>query len=346
MMRKGQNPAFLGMAAYQPQKLGIGTMIFAPSLDGYFENVLEIFKYQLASIYETTHIDFDLLVLDNGSCEAVKKELQALFQEGWIDWLISSPHNLGRTGGMNIIYGALQNELVCYTDSDVLFRPGWLEASLGIMDAFPKPGMIAAQPMFFDVMDGQATAHLALKGDPKFEFTTVKPDSNALEDYCLGLGAGPEKRAKLQDIPHTVVVNKENNQQAIIGATHMQFLTTREVIKSITPLPASTALSGKESEQLDWRIDEGGYLHLSTQKAFVYHMGNVVDDRLRIEVSQFSSKYPFISGVKGSASAVVKSENEQKEKFLVRFLGKLARKSYFKRFFRRVYNLMFRVLAQ
>jgi hypothetical protein len=44
-------------------------------------------------------MDFDLLVLDNGSCEAVKKELQALFQEGWIDWLISSPHNLGRTGG-------------------------------------------------------------------------------------------------------------------------------------------------------------------------------------------------------------------------------------------------------
>jgi hypothetical protein len=40
---------------------------------------------------------------------------------------------------MNIIYGALQNELICYTDSDVLFRPGWLEASLSIMDAFPKP---------------------------------------------------------------------------------------------------------------------------------------------------------------------------------------------------------------
>ena len=57
-------------------------------------------------------------------------------------------------GVINWILGGVPNELICFADSDVLFRPGWFEHSLAILDAYPKAGLISAQPCLDDVLHG------------------------------------------------------------------------------------------------------------------------------------------------------------------------------------------------
>ena len=160
-MRIGSNPAKAGLPAYEPKKLGIALIVYIPLLEGYFQNSLEIFKTQLASIRASTSGEYDLLVFTNGCCQPVVMELQSLYRDKQIDWLIESQYNLGKAGAWNWIFASMPNELICYADSDVLFRPGWLEASLEILEAFPQAGMIAAQSNFFDVLSGEGQAHLA-----------------------------------------------------------------------------------------------------------------------------------------------------------------------------------------
>ena len=53
-MRKGQNPAKMGLPAYQPERLGILLVVYIPTQTGYFTDSLKILEYQIASIHKNT----------------------------------------------------------------------------------------------------------------------------------------------------------------------------------------------------------------------------------------------------------------------------------------------------
>jgi glycosyltransferase involved in cell wall biosynthesis len=152
-MRKGNNPAKLGLPAYQPKRLGLALLSYIPSQSGYFAQSLEVLRYQIASIYHSTK-EFDLLVFDNGSSPEVQDELRKLQSEGYIHFLVLSRFNIGKTGALNWILAALPNEFIGFSDGDVLFRPGWFEKSLEILQAFPTAGLVSVQPCLFDVLKG------------------------------------------------------------------------------------------------------------------------------------------------------------------------------------------------
>ena len=277
-MRKGQNPAKMGMPAYQPKRLGVAILVYIPSLYGYFEQLLSILKDQIASLYYATPGDFDLLVFDNGSCPAVQAELMEMYHSGMLEWLVCSEHNLGKTGALNWILGSMPNELICYSDSDVLFRSGWLEKSLKILETFPRAGLVAAQPSFYDQLHGEGTAHKILLNDPRFSMENVKLEPHVLDEYIQGIGLPAAQAETLRQSTVPQVTDQESGTQAVLGATHMQFIIPREVARQILPLPSARGLSGEEDRYFDQAIDQAGYLHLSTPGPYVYHMGNVYDE--------------------------------------------------------------------
>ena len=145
---KRTNPAKSGVKAYQPRRLGIATLVYIPVQEGYFDQSLEIFKIHLASVRQYTSEPFDYLVFDNGSCPEVKRELEKLHEQGLIESLVLSEHNLGKTGALNLILAGMPNEWICFTNSDMLFREGWLDVSWKINDSYPDCGMIGAQIIF------------------------------------------------------------------------------------------------------------------------------------------------------------------------------------------------------
>jgi len=334
-MRTGTNPAKAGIPAYTPNKLGIALIVYIPFTDGYFSNSLQILKYQIDSLKASTPQGFDLLVFDNGSCPQVVNELKTWHAQGVVDWLVLSRHNMGKAGAWNWIFAAMPNELICYADSDVLFRPGWLEASLEVLEAFPQAGMIAAQPNFFDVMEGKGRAHLTLKDNEGYEFGSYWPAKEIIAEYCAGIGATEELAAQFYAQPLPAVTNKEQDVQAVLGASHMQFLTTRQAARQIVPLPATKGLLRTETMSIDFKMDELGFLHLSTQKPYVFHMGNTINERLLSEIEQITGKTP---------AKPARADHLRPTSRWQRWLAILAKRPRSRQFMLRVYNQLFRAL--
>ena len=335
-MRTGKNPAKNGLPAYTPHRLGVALIVYIPFTQGYFENSLQVFGYQIASLRATTSEPFDLLVFDNGSCREAVARLKELHEKGEIDWLILSAHNMGKAGAWNWIFAAMPNELICYADSDVLFRPGWLQASLQVLQAFPQAGMIGAQPNFYDVMQGKGQAHLALHSNPDYRFGEYWPDQAIVDEYCLGIGANEELAAQFHNNPLPSITHQPSATQAIMGASHMQFIIPRQVARQVVPLPSTRGLLRAETMSLDHKIDQAGYLHLSTPQSLVFHMGNTINDRLLQEVERIMAAP--VAHQKTRKPAVARASLAQ------RWLASLARRPRFQRLLLRAYNLLFRVL--
>jgi hypothetical protein len=337
-MRKGQNPAKFGTPAYQPKRLGIAILSYIPSTEGYFEHALQILQFQIASIYQSTPDGFDLWVLDNGSCVEAQAELHRLHTSGWIDFLVSSRYNIGKTGALNWILGNLPNELICYTDSDVLFRQGWLENSLRILESFPEAGVVTAQPNLFDVLRGSGKAHLAFKENPLYQVEPEMLDPGTIEEYVYGVGLPPERGALLMDSPVQMLTNRETGVKAVIGATHMQFIMPCSLAREIVPLPASRGLSRDEDVVLNQRVDQLGYLHLSTPMAYVFHMGNRLDDKICSEVKGFE--------LLQEPRAAPKKQSPVTYKRAIRLLNTFSKNRFIKEMLRRLYILLFEYHAQ
>lgn len=340
-MRIGQNPARRSIPAYSPQRLAAASLVYIPMLEGYFADMLAVVELHLRSLRQNTPEALDILVLDNGSCTAVQERLLEWQKQGLIDWLMLSRHNLGKTGALNWMFGALPNELVVYSDSDVLFRPGWLEHSLEILAAFPRAGMITAQPDFLPLVDGTMQAHLSL--DPReYETGQIVPSQRAVDEYVHGLGEKEKTRVRVEGKPISVAVHHASGCRAVIGATHMQFLAPRAVLHLALPLPATLGLSPEEDQVLDRRLDERGFLHLSTLEPYVYHMGNQVD-----EIAT-QAGIPPLGVPYGTGGREVASTPLDPAQWPVgwRILARLARGSFLHGFFIKLYNRLFQIYSQ
>jgi glycosyltransferase involved in cell wall biosynthesis len=338
MTRIGQNPAKLGLQAYKPQKLGLATITYIPSSEGYFRDSLAIFKLSLESLHQNTPEAFDLLVFDNGSCEMIQEELVRLQHQGAIRWLILSGENLGKTGAQNWILSAMPNEWIGYADSDVIFRKNWLEASREIIAHFPAAGMIGAQPCYFDVLKGQGKAHLDLKPKGNFKISSYTPNEWVTAEYCRGINATPEQAAKYHTRRLQQIQTRKDGFKASLGASHMQFLIPAGFAKRIIPLPYHLGLSQEEDRQLDLRIDQNGGLHLSTLEPYVVHMGNVLDEWVEGLVIKAGINVKHLERI----TRVKKSSLTGK----TYGLGWLARHAGPRRWLVRLYNKLFQVLSE
>jgi len=290
-MRIGENPAKRSIPAFRPERVGVALLVYIPEQSGYFEQSLRVLELQVDSLRANTGQPFNLLIFDNGSCAEVKSELLKWQHEGRIDMLFSSSHNHGKAGAINWIFGAMTNELIVFSDSDVFFRQGWLEECVQLYEAFPGAGMIAAQPCFYDTLKGKGAAPSRL--DPaQFERFEYTPAREIVAEYVKGLGFGEEVIAKYSDRRLPSVRAAASGVSAVLAASHMQFMIPRDVARQIIPLSAEWALSPEEDLALDQKVDAAGFLHLSLLRPYVIHMGNTYEPALRAELSGAAQPRP------------------------------------------------------
>ena len=343
-MRQGQNPAKMGLPAYQPKKLGLALLSYIPVQNGYFTQSLDILKYQIASIHRSTQ-DFDLLVFDNGSCQEVQDELRRLQARGLIHFLVLSSFNLGKTGALNWILAALPNDLIGFADGDVLFRPTWLEKTLEIRQAFPKAGLITAQPCFFDILRGTGQAHLSLANDVRYHLFNQYLNPSDVEEYGRGTGLTAEQILAIKKLPSQMVKEDKSGVCAVIGASHMQFVLSREIARQVIPLPSSFALYRDEDVVLNRNIDAAGYLHLSTLEAYVYHMGNRLDEITMEEILHMGLD-EILQHAPATHTVLRQATIKPSKKRAFQVLSRLARIPIFKKTLQRLYNFLFEFFAR
>ncbi len=337
-MRIGQNPARQGMKAYLPNRVGVAALVYIPHQEGYYSQALEIFRIQVESLRAHTGEAFDLFVFDNGSQPQVQQELQAWQNAGWVDWLFLSRPNLGKTGALNWILGAMPNEIICYTDSDVYFRQGWLQKSLKVLDAAPQVGIVSAQPCFFDILSGQGKAHLPFMDDPA-RVQAYTPEARIIQEYARGLGGGEERMQKITS-QRLQVLDLGGGVKTVVGATHMQFIIRRELARKVVPLPAHAGLSPEEDRVFDQRIDAEGFMHCSLLEPLVVHMGNTLVGELAAEIKADLADKPGMS-----KPGLPSSSKKGPEKAPLVVLRKLAQIQWARRWMTRLYNALFKVLS-
>ena len=339
-MRIGQNPARQGMTAYVPERVGVATLVYIPHLEGYYSQSLEILRIQIESLKAHTCDPFDLFVFDNGSHPQVQHALQEWQQQGLVDWLFLARQNLGKTGAMNWILGAMPIEIICFTDSDVYFRSGWLQESLKVLDAVPQAGIVSGQPCFFDILKGQGKAQIPFLEDSA-KVQEYWPEARIIQEYVRGLGGGEERIKKYSSQSLQVFEFANGTVKAVLGATHMQFIIRRELARKVIPLPAVTGLSPEEDRVFNQRIDDAGYLHCSLLEPYVVHMGNSIDEALLNEIKTGQSAKPA-----GEGPVDAPASDAARGKTRLTVLRKLAQLKWARRWMTRLYNALFKVLTE
>ncbi len=173
-MRVGQNPARFVEKVAQPAVITVTVVNCIPFLSGYYEQSLEVLKACLNSIHENTPESHDLMVFDNHSCQEVRQYLQDAYQRGIIQYLILSDKNIGKLGAWNFLFGAAEGKYVVFSDGDILFRPGWLPASLELFETFPNVGMVTARP--FRTSPNYSTATIEWARSHEIQVLSLKKD--------------------------------------------------------------------------------------------------------------------------------------------------------------------------
>ncbi len=289
-MRIGQNPAKSIDYVPQPQPVTVALVTYIPFLDGYYAQSLEVLKSCLGSLWENTHTPHDLMVFDNASCVEVRTYLMEAHQQGRIQYLVLSDKNVGKGGAWNFIFQAAPGETIAYADSDVLFRPGWLERSLEILGAFPQAGMVTARPM--RTPEAYYTATLAWASQQpgvQVEQGCFLPWETYLE-HVLSLGTSEEQARQWYASREDIRLTREG-VSANVSAAHFQFTAPKTALVRFLPFEMERPMGQVRS--LDEQMNAAGYLRLTTCEPLVKHLGNRLEagDAL---AAPFESKRRFV----------------------------------------------------
>ncbi len=285
-MRVGQNPAKSIKQVAKPKKITVATATYIPHLKGYYAESLEVLKTCLESLWMNTKVPYDLLVFDNDSCVEVKEFLVEAKDKGLIQYLLLSNQNVGKGGAWNFIFQGAQGEVIAYADSDVLFRPGWLEHSIEILDTFPNVGMVTARPLRSPEKYYSNTLEWA-KNEPDANLESGKfIPWDVFREHVLSLGTSEEQAQEWFDSKSEWRLTYQG-VSAFIGAAHFQFVTPKAVIQQFLPLEMDRPMGQVRS--LDELINQAGYLRLATCDPYVKHVGNRIEG---IQAGEVPDKTP------------------------------------------------------
>lgn len=287
-MRYGQNPLKEQQKMVEPPAaITVGVLNHIPAQAGYFKGQLDSFKLCLASIRHHADQPLDLLVVDNGSYAEVQAHLQDELAAGRIDYLILNKRNIGKANAVLQILRAAPGDLVFYSDGDMYYKPGWVQAHLDVLKAFPRVGLVGGVPLRMQA-DYYTSGTLCWVEENKAQLSVERGDfipEDWTRAFLKSVGVPDrdfekyfEKWQPLQDCRVTA-----DGVTAYVGASHAQFLTSREVIAQLPHRRFGLALNSTEDEVLDRAIEDAGWLRLSTDRPFIYHIGNVISEEWLVE---------------------------------------------------------------
>jgi len=280
MARIGINPARGKVIKYRPERLTVALVTYIPNLTGYFEHRLEVLKLVLSSLEAHTSLPHDLMIFDNASCPEVAAFLRQQQEQGLVNYLILSERNIGKIDALHVLFNAAPGEIIAYSDDDIFFYPGWLEAQLEVLESFPAAGMVSGVAVRNAAGHArQSLDRLSEQGAPGMTVTRQRRIPDDWEaDWALSTGRDPQAHLQATQEQLDLVFRMEKAGgacEAIGSANHFQFVTPKQVILQALPAHWTGKLMGSMIE-LDEAIDNLGYLRLSTVKRYTRHLGNAL----------------------------------------------------------------------
>lgn len=287
MARVGTNPSRGKKIEVEPPRVTVAVLVYEPHQTGYFQNRLDVTKLTLQSILKNTEKPYELLVFDNGSCSEMTAYLRQLQSEGLIDTLVLSKHNIGKLNALWRIANLAQGDLIAYSDDDVYHLPGWLPKHLQIFDNFPGVGAVTG---FYIKQRVVMSSDKTLAWVEEFEKQnpTHVQRGNLIprkweEEYMDNSGRTEERyQGEIAGVDDIVV--EHNGVKAWVSAHHFQVMTPKkvllEVLSEMLENGWSDQMMGRMVE-LDDRMDDKGYLRLTTYEQTMRLLGNAIDEEVK-----------------------------------------------------------------
>jgi glycosyltransferase involved in cell wall biosynthesis len=319
MPRIGINPNRGQQSGYLPSRITMAMLTYLPNQAGYFAERLAVTRLSLESLIAQTPKPYDLIVFDNGSCSELVSYLCQLRDQGLINYLILSSSNIGKINALQVIFRAAPGEIVAYTDDDVLFLPGWLEAHLKIIETYPRVGMVTG--FYIRSHLRYATQSIdAFAKQPDIQVSRGMLIPHELEQHYIdNMGRTTESYQQevtgLEDIQFSY-----QGVSALASAGHHQFVTPRQLMLEVLP-NWDRNLMGKMIE-LENTVDKLGYLRLSTPTPVTRLLGNVISADNAAEAKQL--------GLSARAGVITRPN--------ARFIGRIFRLPIIKRLTLGLYN--------
>lgn len=279
-MRKGQNPAKFVKDVAHPERITVALLNYIPFLSGFYAETLDVLKVCMESMHKEAGLPFDLMVFDNGSCSEVRDFLVKEKEEGRIQYLILAEKNMGKGGAWNVMLAGAPGEIIAYTDSDVLFSPGWLKRSVEILETFPNVGMVTARPFRTPPEFIESTIEWA-KENATLEEGQFIPWETFLE-FNLSLGQTEEENRKVYAETRDWRITyrpqqsraQSGNVTAIAGASHWQFTAYKSTLQQFLPFDMDKPMG--QVRQLDKRMNDAGLLRLMVPDPLAMNLSNTL----------------------------------------------------------------------
>jgi glycosyltransferase involved in cell wall biosynthesis len=293
-MRKGQNPAKFAKTVAKPERITVAVLNYIPFLSGFYAEGLDVLKVSLESMRNDPGLPFDLMVFDNGSCPEVRDWLIAEKEAGRIQYLLLSEKNLGKGGAWNIILAGAPGEIIAYSDSDILYYPGWLARSVELLETFPNVGMVTARPFrtnpdYHTATRAWAQENAALEEGQFIPWETFWEFNRSLgqdeaenrkiyeetKDYRVSLRTPPGAKQSPVEQETATPHNPRLAVTAFAGASHWQFVAYKSVLAQFLPFDMDKPMG--QVKQLDQRMNAAGYLRLMVSDPLVMNLSNTTD---------------------------------------------------------------------
>lgn len=255
--------------------------VYVPHLNDYFANIEEILKLCLESLRLTTAGRAKITVVSNGCCEPIVELLQEQSREGWIDQLVLNAANLGKIDAVSSLARGAFEEFITFTDCDVLFHPGWLEALEELLAHFPECGFVSPFPNPALTWYHNSATILGglMRGELKWEAIVPAQD---LDRFARSIG-NPEFFREDQRTSQLIL--ERDGYKACLGCGHFVCTLRKAVVAAMPEGPSLKAIHGRSEERwLDMPADRLGYWRLATPRAYAEHMGNVPEDWMYQEI--------------------------------------------------------------
>lgn len=274
-MRVGQNPNRQEKAEALPEMVA-AVITHLPHMEGYHRERLEIIQICLRSMRQNAGMRLAFMVWDNGSCAELREWLQNVFRP---EFLILAP-NVGKDGARASMVNMLQvGTVVCFSDDDMLFYPGWLKPQLELLQGWPHVGAVSGYPVRTQFRWGTDTTLAWAEEYAKVEYGRFIPEEWE-RDFCDSVGREWNFHVTYTKKDRDALITF-NGQQAYGTAHHCQLVAYAE---RIGPFCTNDGWSISDEKVFDQMVDRAGFLRLTTTERLCRHMGNVMDGKLRGEV--------------------------------------------------------------
>jgi hypothetical protein len=251
--------------------------VYIPNSEGYFKEALSVFKVCIESLLKTINCDTSISIISNNSSKEVNEYIQYLWQENKIDRVIFNKENVGKMNAIVAETRASHEEYITYSDADVFFDKGWLKQTFNMFNDVSNAGFVSMNPTPYNYAHADSTILSNLFTILfKKQKTSNVCSFDDLEHFHKSIG---KEESFTKRMFNGNVFSIQDGKNYIIGAGHF-CCTIRKTptFKFVPKVPSKIGVSGgSEAIYLDIPFDKSGLLRLSSPKAFVWHMGNVLE---------------------------------------------------------------------